>query len=169
MSSEPLRVIIEDANCGTLPEYAITVFVTVISGVLVYALSELLKEIWLFPLREYKKQKQRIAYLLAFYGVAISSPCGHDYISELHTEANEQIRLAGAELSAYAQTLFWFKPGIPSKEALAKAADAMNRLSSQIVHVDHDRKREITIDNISCARAIKAALHIYQVKEVTTK
>lgn len=41
-------------------ESSLTVIVTVISGVIVYVLTELLKEIWLEPLRKYRLIKSEM-------------------------------------------------------------------------------------------------------------
>ena len=44
-----------------------SIIITVISGVLVFIIGQILKEIWLTPLQEYKKLKSKISFSLSYY------------------------------------------------------------------------------------------------------
>ena len=68
-------------------ESSLTVIVTVISGVIVYVLTELLKEIWLEPLRKYRLIKSEIAENLIYYANMYSNPIRQE-------EAKNEVRKA---------------------------------------------------------------------------
>ena len=83
-----------------------TTFLTVLSGVIVFVLSEFVMEYVINPKRKFKELKERIAYILAMYCCYYTNPYRFDKkihvrdISE-YTEASKEVRKIGAELSGY--------------------------------------------------------------------
>lgn len=126
MDDEILRVIVEQANPAGFPDYALTIFVTVISGVLVFALSEWLKEIWLTPLQNYKKLKAKVSWSLTMYACFYSNPVNSSDETERFTDdyrnAQIELRYLASELRAFIETLSWCKIGIPPKKDIYDAS-----------------------------------------------
>lgn len=115
-------------------EASLTILLTVISGVLVYILSEIMKEIWLSPLQKYKALKHDISYKLAYYARYYSNVIdmahGDDALVEKYRAAGDDLRCLACELRGFIETLSWFKPMIPSRVDLYDAARELMGLSN---------------------------------------
>ena len=117
-------------------ENVITIAVTVVSGVLVYLLGEMLQTIWLTPLQKYKSIKHDIAVALSFYAREYANVI--DIANEdekrvqKYSEVSTKLRALSCELTGFIETLSWFKFGIPSKKRLTEAAKLLMGLSNSL-------------------------------------
>ncbi len=88
-----------------------TTFLTVISGVLVYILSQLFLEIIVNPRKEYKMLKQKIVYIIKLYCCYYSNPYNllddktNARKKEEYDFASKEMRKIGAELAGYIGTV----------------------------------------------------------------
>ena len=89
----------------------LTTFLTVISGVLVYIFSEIMKEKVLIPLHDYKKLRGKIYFSLILYAREISSPLDEknhtQEAKESYQKAADEFRTFAAELAQINRELFW--------------------------------------------------------------
>ena len=76
-----------------------TTFLTIISGVLVFILSQWFVEYIIKPLQEYKKIKSQIAYDLVYFSNIYHNPCG--LRKELYEEASKELRKDAAQIMAF--------------------------------------------------------------------
>lgn len=109
---------------------------TIVSGVLVFVICEYMKEIWLYPLQEYKKLKQKVSYVLTYYAniycnVIDRANENEENVSKYNV-ISDKIRDLASELRAFAETLSWLKVGIPSKETIYKASSNLIGLSNSL-------------------------------------
>lgn len=113
-----------------------TVFGTVISGVLVYLLGEIVKEIWLDPSRHYKEIRGKVAYALSYYGnvytdVIDLATADMKYIEE-HKRVSDELRILGCELGAIAAMRYSFSVGMPKADVLNNASGCLIGLSNSL-------------------------------------
>lgn len=88
-----------------------TTFITVLSGVLVYVISQLLLELYINPKKKYKELRERIIYLITLYCCYYHSP--YNLLDENrnirgkgeYEEASSEMRKIGAELAGYIGTI----------------------------------------------------------------
>lgn len=87
----------------------IAVVITVISGVLVFAVSEYLREIWVAPLQEYRKIKQKISYLLSFnarcYSNVIDPNHANKSLVSEYDKAAIELRDAACQLKGFIEII----------------------------------------------------------------
>lgn len=111
------------------------VFITVLSGVLVYILSQLFTEFILRPIQDYKKLKGKVAKELVFYAHYYSNPqkIGTAQDFPAWKAAGEAMRELASEVSAFAE----IKPlypfafyAIPTKKRLLDAARHLMGMSN---------------------------------------
>lgn len=172
MEDEVIRVVVEQADKAGFPDYALTIFITVLSGVLVFAISEWLKEIWLTPLQNYKKLRGKVSRSLTMYACYYHNPVDiadhDDKLPDDYKAAAEGLRMLASELRAFIETLSWCKFGIPSKGDLYDASAHLIGLSNSMMvpyNSHFDRRLDNTIEN---ENRVKRLLRIYKY-EVTTK
>jgi hypothetical protein len=114
-----------------------TVFITVISGVLVYVISELLKTLWLEPLQNYKKIKGQISYIITMYANIYTNPIDiaktNNILPDDYKVAYDELRKKACELRAFIATLFWLKIFIPKKKNLYEVSACLIGLSNSLV------------------------------------
>jgi hypothetical protein len=103
---------------------AVWVILAVLVGIVVYVLCEYAKELWLEPLREYKRLKASVAFRLTYYADCIGNPAPDSGVGEwpMHQEAAGEFRRAAAELAGFAETVGALSLGIPGKGYLREAA-----------------------------------------------
>ena len=172
MEDEVIRVVVEQADKAGFPDYALTILITVLSGVLVFAISEWLKEIWLTPLQNYKKLRGKVSRSLTMYACYYHNPVDiadhDDKLPDDYKAAAEGLRMLASELRAFIETLSWCKFGIPSKGDLYDASAHLIGLSNSMMvpyNSHFDRRLDNTIEN---ENRVKRLLRIYKY-EVTTK
>lgn len=145
--------------------YVLPTLVTVVSGVLVYLLGELLNTIWLKPLHDFKDIKSRIAKHLVFYAnvytnvLEINESDGE--WKRLHSEAGDKFRWLAAELEGFIQTLSRLKLGIPKKANLKEATSNLILLSNCMFDPNPFKQNR---ENRETANEIRRLLKIYGYK-----
>lgn len=116
-------------------DIGITTLLTVTSGVLVFALCEILKEIWLEPLRSFKSLKGRIAYNLVLHANKLSNPIVFTIASKEEVEeyrvVSSELRKLAAESTGFAQTIV-LRWGMPSKRKFDELQQCLIGLSNGI-------------------------------------
>ena len=139
-----------------------TTFITVLSGVLVYVISQLLLELYINPKKKYKELRERIIYSITLYCCYYHSP--YNLLDENrnirgkedYKEASKEMRKIGAELAGYIGTI----PRIRKKK-IKKLKDVVGTIIGisngfYIVSKDFD-----TIEaNSECEEIIKRNLKI---------
>lgn len=109
-------------------------FWTIISGVVVFALSQYLMEVWIKPLQDYKKIKYEVAKLLVFnapyYSNVLQLKDADEARKLKYTSISEETRTLAAELRAYIELMPLVHPGIPSKKKLHNASAELIGLSN---------------------------------------
>jgi hypothetical protein len=112
----------------------LTVVSTVISGVIVFIIGQILTTVWLHPLQNYKDLKQKIAEKLSFYARDYTNVIDLAKASEkekmIYADASDDLRQLSCELTGFIETLSWIKIGIPRRKNLKKAADKLMLLSN---------------------------------------
>lgn len=111
--------------------FIFTVIGSVISGLLIFALSQLLLTLSLQPYAEYKKIKSKIAYALTFYANIVYSTSKNDSTQE----ASKYFRAAASELAASIQLISFYQllrivRAVPSKDKIVSVTKALISLSN---------------------------------------
>ncbi len=79
-------------------------FLTVVSGTLVFVLSQLFITYFLNPIKEFKELKAKISYTLIFYACYYSNPCGNDGDKNgMWRESSDSLRKMAAEVGSFIQ------------------------------------------------------------------
>lgn len=109
-------------------------FLTVISGVLVFVLSQLFNDYWLKPTHRYKDLRSRIAYSLVLYANLYMNPV--EYKLALQTEEREKastdLRKLAAEVCAMAEIRPLGNVFILNKKALSEVSRRLIGLPNNI-------------------------------------
>ncbi len=146
-----------------------SIIITVISGVLVYIIGQILKEIWLTPLQEYKELKSKISFSLSYYAQYYSNvvdlaTCGEE-TKKIYKNASDEMRKISCELDGFIETLSWFKPCIPQKKKLYEASREIMGISNSFFCPYNTNKTGIVINhNIKARDSIYKLLKIYALK-----
>lgn len=113
-----------------------TVLFTVLSGVLVFALSEWLRVIWLQPRQEFKQIQARIACALTMYAREFANPLMWEAASEFQREEysriSEETRQLAADLSGSLQLITFLRFNIPPDQNLRQAVKHLIGLSNRL-------------------------------------
>jgi hypothetical protein len=125
---------------------AATVLGTVVSGVVVYVASEYVKEIWLSPLQEYKKIKQKVSYLLNNYACYYSNVVDPESATEEEKKEYRRVSLEtrdlACELRAFIETISRVRFGIPQKDKIYDASAELIGLSNSYFTAYGDSRRQ---------------------------
>ncbi|MBQ9298109.1 MAG: hypothetical protein IJ223_03595 [Clostridia bacterium] len=111
-----------------------TTFTTVLTGVLVYVISQFILELYINPRKKYKALKERIAYSIALYSCFYHNPYdlfnkeNNAQAMELYSKASQEMRKMGAELAGYISTVPNFRK--TKKEKLKKALGGIIGISN---------------------------------------
>ncbi len=143
------------------------ILITVVSGVLVYIIGEILQTVWLTPLQKFKAIKHDIAVTLTFYARIYTNKIDSNMSAiEEHSEASDKIRNLSCELKGYIETLSWIKIGIPSKKKLFEAANLLMRLSNSLFSPHNVAPTaQDNIENKNVADQVFALLGMYSKKK----
>lgn len=87
-----------------------TTFLTVIAGVLVYVISQLILECIINPRKQYKSLRERVTYTITLYCCYYSNPYNllrdnNVRTKEEYEKASNEMRKIGAELAGYIGTI----------------------------------------------------------------
>lgn len=86
-----------------------TVFLTVISGVIVFVISQLIMELLIKPLGRYNAIKAKIAYNLVYYANVYHNPIDlgtigdNQSLPQNYNEASDNLRKLAAEIAGFAE------------------------------------------------------------------
>lgn len=86
-------------------ESIITILGTVVSGVLIYIVGQVVQEKYIKPMQEYNNIKAEISYLLVYYANIYMNPKVYDSKEkdEAREKASEELRIAAAKLVGFKQ------------------------------------------------------------------
>lgn len=135
------------------------VFQTVLSGVLVYILSQMVLEILIKPINKYNSLKERIIYTISMYSCYYCNPynvfneSSNARNKEEYNSASNEIRKIGSELAGYIGTIPKFRKS--KIERLNKVLDSLIGISNGMyVLKDFNTVKE----NKKCENIIKTEL-----------
>jgi len=115
-------------------EKLITLACTVISGVLVYVIYDVVKEIWIIPLQEYKVIKKKVSYTLTILAAYYANPIDLKELTldqaKPYREAATNMRVVASELRAFIERISWLRIGIPDKNRIYEASRLLIGLSN---------------------------------------
>ena len=135
------------------------VFLTVISGVLVYILGQLFDEYYLKPIREYKQLKGKVAYVLTYYAQYYSNPFRLSADNADRWEnASEELRKTASDVIAFAQTKPAINFFIPNKKILSKVEHNLIYISN--VCFECNDAQQDAFSNINCRKEIYKLMKI---------
>jgi len=142
----------------------LTVILAAVAGVAAFVLCEYLKEIWLEPLREYRRLKAGVVFRLTYYADCVGSPAPADAALAgsgwpSHLEAAGEFRRAAAELAGFAETMGAFSLGMPGKPYLREAAGNLLALSGGVFAASGDVRAQAAY-NLQAAANTREALDI---------
>lgn len=135
-------------------------FLTVISGVLVFAISQIIIEYMINPSKKYRELKERIAYTLTLYSCYYMNPYRFDKDENVrnqseYDDASKEIRKIGSELSGYIGNIS--KIRFKKRKRLLEARDCIIGISNGFYqYLEYSPIK----DNIEAEKRIKALLKI---------
>lgn len=142
--------------------FANTTFTTVLSGVLVYVISQFILELYINPRKKYKELRERIAYSITLYSCYYHNPYdlfskeSNAQVMELYSKASQEMRKMGAELAGYISTVPNFRKS--KKENLKEALGGIIGISNGFFN--NSRNFNIIEANTKCEEIIKKNLNI---------
>lgn len=146
-------------------ESILAIIIAVVSGVLVYLIGEMIREIWLLPLQQFKQLKSSISYNLVFFANKYTDLCDHvkakpEEFAE-YNNASLIFRKLASELSGFIDTLSWFKPKIPKEKDLRIASTSLMAISNNFFFSGNPNQCINTIDrNIKSAELARKHLKL---------
>lgn len=144
---------------------AFTIIGTVISGVIVFVVGEYFKEIWLEPLQEYKKLKQKVSFSLTFYANLYGNPIQYGIENTSYIKAGDELRILASELVGFIETISWFSLGIPEKDTIYEASKSLIGLSNNLTYKNNGDMFLIMQNNEKRENNIRNLLKIYTEKD----
>ena len=120
----------------SMVEPIITALLTVVTGVIVYIVGEILHTSWIKPLQEYKQLKSKIVTLLTYYArdycniVDLVNDC--EERKKEQAKVGEELRMLSSQLLGFIEQVSWFRVGIPSNKRLSKASEQLRGLSNSL-------------------------------------
>lgn len=112
----------------------VTVFTTVVSGVLVYVIGLLFNEYFLKPIQNYKNLRAKISYALTFYANLYMNPISKS--SEEYSKASLEIRKLASEVDSLIELRPWGNIFIPNEKRLSSASKNLIGLSNNFYSQD---------------------------------
>lgn len=134
-------------------------FLTVVSGTIVYVLSQLFLELVINPRKEYKQLKQRVIYTISMYCCYYTSP--YDLLKEdsnvrpieEYKIASTELRKIGSEFASYMGTVSKFR--LKKRSRLLQVQQSLIGLSNGLyIYRDYNPSK----DNRECDKIIKKNL-----------
>lgn len=134
-------------------------FLTVVSGTIVYVLSQLFLELVINPRKEYKKLKQKVLYTISMYCCYYTSP--YNLLKENsnvrpieeYQIASTELRKIGSEFASYIGTVPKFR--LKKRKRLLEVQQSLIGLSNGLyIYRDYNPSK----DNRECDKVIKKNL-----------
>ncbi len=124
-------------------------FLTVISGVLVFVISQMFNEYWLRPIQNYKELRAKISYGLTLYANLYMNPVKYELLYETkeRDSASNELRMLAAEVDSFIELRPWGNVFIARKKVLAAVSKKLIGLSNNFysphpdIATDHNEKR----------------------------
>lgn len=147
-------------------EYIGSILVTVISGVLVFILGQILQSIWLEPLQRYKQLKKEVAFLLSYranvYTNIIDLAKADEKMTTEWKAVSHELRKLSCEIKGFIETLSFIQFGIPSKQKLDEVADDLMFISNNLFSpYNKPPTTDQGKENVYARNRIKIALKLY--------
>lgn len=138
-----------------------TTFLTVISGVFVFVISQYFLELIINPMREYKQIRNKIGYVMTMYACYYSNPYNYDKKEssdeiKIYENVSNELRRTGAELSGYIATIPRFR--ICKIKKLNDVKRYLIGLSNGLFI--HNNDRDTINDNINFSKNIENILKL---------
>ena len=134
-----------------------TIFLTIVSGVIVYAISQIILECIINPRKQFKMLRQRIIYTITMYCSYYTNPYNlfkeeNVRMKEEYDSASSEMRKIGAELAGYIGTIPKFKKRKIKKldkvlHALIGISNGFYSVSEKFDTAEANRECEKTIKN----------------------
>ena len=124
-------------------------FLTVISGVLVFVISQLFDEYWLKPIHNYKELRAKISYNLTLYANLYMNPEEYKLakVREERNIASNELRKLSAEVDSMIELRPFGNVFIARKSVLSEVSRNLFGLSNNLysphtdVAIEHNEKR----------------------------
>ena len=152
-------------------EHFLLMFLTIIGGVVVFVICEILKEIWLKPLQEYKQIKSRISFALVMYAHILNNPIDlnkynrdnqhHREVLDKREYASNELRKISSELRSFIEILSVFRFNIPAREDLYMASKEIMGLANGVHYVGSNNPVMIATNNMQSIAIIKKKLKLF--------
>ena len=129
-------------------------FLTIISGVAVFAVSQLFIEYFLKPVQEYKKLRSKIAYELTLYANFYMNPTLLEEVTDRAISASDELRKLAAEVDAEIELRPKFNFLIAKKKTLAEVSQNLIGLSNGFysphpdILIEYNEKRRNRINEL---------------------
>lgn len=140
---------------------------TVIVGIIVFFLSERIREVFFVPRQEYAQLKSKVAYVLimnaCYYTNVLTG-----YENEAYAAGAREVRDAAAQVGAFAQRVPKWKVlriGIPAPKALSEISGKLTGLSNAFTANGEERAMRYSEHNRKLAKEIRMALNLYSAKD----
>ena len=108
----------------------VTIFTTVVSGVLVFVLGQLFNEYFLKPIQDYKVLKAKISYSLTFYANLYMNPITISELNQEYSDASLEIRKLAAEVDATIELRPFGNIFIPRAKILKETSKSLIGISN---------------------------------------
>ena len=144
---------------------ALTIIGTVISGVIVFLLSQIIVQRYVKPYEEYKWLKREVTYILVMYANLYCNPIKVTD-SNQETSINErrqariETRKIASKVCAFQERIGYRCPGIPPRKRFLETASELIRLSNSFFLTPAQNVVDVSTWNRECAERIKLALSI---------
>ena len=142
-------------------------FITIISGVFVFVLSQLFVEYTLNPIKEYKKLKAKIAYSLTFYSCYYGNPAEviDKAKSDMWIEASKDLRKLASECLSFSQTKPQLNIFIVSKRKLIAVKTDLLLISNSCFYNEGVSQGEMIKSNRNARKEIYNMLRIKDIND----
>ena len=151
-----------------------TVLATVVSGVVVYILGEILQTVWIEPLQKYKQLKREVSWALSYYANVYTNVMDQavapETIKSEYTAVSANLRKLSCDVRSFVETLSWFRLGIPPKKRMVEAAEELMLLSNSLYSPYETAPSSADgFENKQAADRIYSALGVYRKKKLTLR
>lgn len=127
---------------------------TILTGVAVFVVSQLVLEIFIRPFKEYKKIKAEVSFLLEYYANIYRNPCNEVGKTDVRYEEAEKMFREVASKLIYYKSLFFY----PHKN-IGNAVSALIGLSNGLTCGKYD-KEDTLEENKKLVNSIKESLNL---------
>ena len=139
--------------------------ITIISGVCVFFLSQLVMEIYIKPVQEYRELRRKISVLITqnenYYTLLHSYEKCSDFERDRREQILDETRIMASELRGFIETMPLIHIGIPSKKVLFDASAELIGLSNGLFEDFQETFHGYAKENVENIRKVKKLLRLY--------